>query len=123
MKCEKCESVMQWRSTNTNTNLSKFKCPQCGHVQVGENDVTYHVGLKVEEKPKRIPKYYHCKDGRYIVKRRRNNKLLYAGAYGNEETAKKVVKELNKCDWNMDMLSVIYDKLNIQRVKRIWVCV
>ena len=84
MKCEECNCVMQWRSTNKVTNLSKFKCPNCGHVQIGENKVTYHVGLPVEEKPKRVPKYYHCKDGRYIVKRRINKKLLYAGSYADE---------------------------------------
>ena len=122
MKCEECNCVMQWRSTNKVTNLSKFKCPNCGHVQIGENKVTYHVGLPVEEKPKRVPKYYHCKDGRYIVKRRINKKLLYAGSYADEETAKKVVKELNECDWDLNMMEKIYEKLNITKVKRIWVC-
>ena len=122
MLCEECETPMQWRSTNTKTNISKFKCPHCGHVQVGENKVTYHVGLTVDEKQKRTPKYYHFKNGRWIVKKVKNHERLYVGTYGNEETAQKVVEEMKKCDWNPDMIPVIYEKLNIHKVNRSGVC-
>jgi len=120
MKCEKCETVMQWRSTNQITHLSKFKCPRCGNVQIGENEVKYPVTEVIKEA--KIPNFYHNKNGKYIVKRRRNHQLLYAGTYANEETAQKVVEELNKCDWDLDMIPAIYKKLNIRKVNRSWVC-
>ena len=117
MYCEECQSVMHWRCTNQITQVSKFKCPQCGHVQTG----------KLETKPlviveKKYPNYYHMKNGKWIVKKTKDHQMLYVGTYGDEETAKRVVSEMIKCDWNLDMIPVIYEKLNIHKVNRSWVC-
>ena len=117
MICEECESVMQWRSTNQITNIAKYKCPHCGHVQLGESELK-----PLTDEPK-IPNYYHLKNGRWIVKKTQNHKLIYVGTFGNEETAKRVVKEMIKNDWDKKMVPQVYVKLNIQRVDRAWVCV
>ena len=117
MYCEDCGGVMDWRCTNQITNVSKFKCRNCGHIQTGE------LKLKPVNDEKKEPKFYCLNNhGSWIVKKRKNNERLYAGAYSDEETAKKVVAEMVKCDWDLDMLPVIRTRLNIHRVGRSWVC-
>ena len=117
MICEECESVMHWRCTNQITHIAKYKCPICGNVQTGPD--TY----KEPVAEKKIPNYYHIRNDRWKVTKTINKEKVYVGTYGNEETAKKVVEEMIKCDWNLDMIPTIYDKLNIHKVNRSWVCV
>ena len=117
MICEECESVMHWRCTNQITQISKFKCPVCGHVQTGKLEVK-----PVETVEKKVPNYYHMRNGSWVVKKTKNHERLYVGAYGNEETAQKVVQEMIKCDWDLNMIPEIYGKLNIHKVNRSWVC-
>ena len=60
MICEDCGVSMQWRCTDNITRVSKFKCPNCGHVQMGKLDMKPIV--------EHNPKYYHEKNGAWIVK-------------------------------------------------------
>ena len=115
MYCEECQSVMHWRCTNQITQVSKFKCPQCGHVQTGILETKPVVSVEK-------PNYYHMKNGKWLVKKTKDHQMLYVGTYANEETAQKVVSEMIKCDWNLDMIPEIYEKLNIHKVNRSWVC-
>lgn len=114
MYCECCGSVMQWRSTNQVTGLSKFKCLDCGNVQLGRLEV------KCEIEDKR-PKFYSEKDGRWIVKRKINHEERYIASLPSEEIAQKVVEELDKVDWDKSYVPHIFDKLGIHKVKRSWV--
>ena len=117
MYCEKCDSAMQWRSTNQITHLAKYKCPQCGHIQTELQEVKMPVAVE----PK-THNYYHLRNGRWIVKKTKDHKMIYVGTFGNEETAKRVVKEMIKCDWDKGKVPEVYEKLNIHRVDRAWVC-
>ena len=69
------------------------------------------------------PRFYHktSKDT-YIVRKEIGKQKLHIGTFGDEETAQKVVDEMVKCDWNMDMVPTIREKLNIHRVGRSWFC-
>ena len=120
MYCEECGDVMVWRCTNQITSMSKFKCRNCGNVQEE----------KVELKPPaprvaRVPKYYYCKNGKYIVRANRTgtNSQTYIGTYEDEETAKKVVDKLKACNWDKECLPSIHKELGIEKINRRWVCV
>ena len=119
MICEECENVMRWRSTNQITHIAKYKCPICGHLQTDKIEIK----TPVEETKKAEPRFYHktTKDT-YIVQKTINKQKKYVGTYGDEHTAKKVVDEMIKCDWNMDMVPTIREKLNIHKVGRSWFC-
>ena len=117
MLCENCNKPMQWRSTNTETHIAKYKCPHCGQVQTITVEI-YEPPI-VEKKP---PKNYYCRNGSFVVRKRKEGKQHYIGTFGNEETAKKVVAEMVKCDWDKNMLPVIYSRLNIHREGKSWVC-
>ena len=117
MYCENCGTLMQWRCTNVNTHIAKYKCPHCGEVQTATVEI-YEPPV-VELKP---PKNYYPHNGSFVVRKRKEGKQHYVGCFGNEETAKKVVAEMVKCDWDLDMLPVIRTRLNIHRVGRSWVC-
>lgn len=116
MLCEECQGKMQWRSTNTVTHLSKFKCPNCGHVQLAV--------VEFNPKDSKVkPRYYYEKDGKWIVRRKHDHQHKYVGTYANEETARKVVEKMNACDWDLDEIPRIYNELGIHRVNYTWVCV
>ena len=119
MFCEECGESMQWRSTNLETHIAKYKCPHCGNVQTCADDYK-----KVEWKP-RAAKYYYVKDGKYVVRghRVKGSSQPYIGTYANEETAKQVVEKMKECSWNKELLPLIYDELGIRKVGRSWVCV
>ena len=118
MYCSECGETMQWRCTNTETGVAKYKCPSCGNVQLGEDD------YKVPDKEPRIPKHYYLKDGRYVVRKfsGAEHKNLYIGSYADERTAQKVVEKMNEYDWDKSKLSLVHDELNIKRVNRTWAC-
>ncbi len=120
MYCEVCGDVMMWRCTNKITSMSKYKCRNCGNVQ--EEKVEYKPPVP---RAARVPKHYYCKNGKYIVRSSRvgGKSQGYVGTYGDEETAKAVVEELKKHDWDKGCLPLIYEELGIQKVGRSWVCV
>ena len=121
MICEECETPMHWRCTNQITSIAKYKCPVCGHVQTEKIEPVKPTKEAVE-KPK--PKYYYkTTKGSYIVRKDISKQKLHIGTFGDEETAQKVVDEMIKCNWNMDMVPSIREKLNIHRVGRSWFCV
>ena len=117
MYCEERGDVMLWRCTDNITNISKFKCPNCGRIQTGELK-------KVEPKPPREPNYYYArKDGKWIVQKTINHKKLSLGGFTDEETAKRVVDGMKKVNWDKSMVPVVFESLGIHKVKRSWVCV
>ena len=116
VKCEECGETMQWRCTNQETGVAKYKCPTCGNVQCGPDEWKEPV-VKVN-----MPKHYYKRENCYIVRRIRNGKHQYIGCYGNEETAKKVVDKMNEIDWDKSKLSLVHNELNIKRINRSWVC-
>ena len=116
MICEDCGVSMQWRCTDNITKVSKFKCPNCGHVQMGKLDMKPIVEHN-------NPKYYHEKNGAWIVKRTINHKYLYVGSFANEETAKRVVQKMEEVDWDKSMIPSVFSSLGIHKVNRSWVCV
>ena len=116
MYCDECGDVMRWRCTDNITEVSKFKCPNCGHVQTGKLK-------KVEPKPPREPNYYYEKNGKWFVKKVINHQKVYVGCFADEETAKLVVDGMKKVDWNKSMIPSVFKSLGIHKVKRSWVCV
>lgn len=63
----------------------------------------------------KIPKYYHrakTPNGIvYKVMKKVNGKVEYYGRYKDEDTAKKIVEELKKVDWNKELLPRIKEKI------------
>ena len=119
MYCEECESKMRWRCTNKITHISKYKCPNCGHIQTEKAEIIQPV-----EETKKDPKYYYeTTKGTFIIRKTIDKEKVSFGTYGNEDTVKKVVSELVKCDWKLDNIPSIRSKLNINKVNRSWVCV
>ena len=116
MYCELCGSSMQWRSTNQLNNVAKFKCPRCGNVQSGLDDYEPIV------KEKFTPKHYYFHDGRFVVRKVIDGKHRYIGAFGNEETAKKVVDKMDEYGWDKSMRRQVYEELGMHRVNNAWVC-
>ncbi|MBP5422131.1 MAG: hypothetical protein J6Y78_06810 [Paludibacteraceae bacterium] len=117
MYCEKCGEPMQWRCTNTNTNVAKYKCPYCGNVQTTIEECK-PVPIEVRE-----PRYYYKHQGRFIVRRMVNGKHRYIGCFGDEETAQKVVAKMYEYGWDKSQLPKVFRELNIEKVNRSWVCV
>lgn len=111
MKCDVCGGALQWRSTNTRNRLGKYKCKECGHIQYMLDK------WRPPEVVKIVPCYYYVKDGKYIVR----YKSKYYASYENEETAKLVVEELKKRDWDKEQLPSIHEFLNIVKRNRRWV--
>jgi len=115
MYCNECGETMQWRSTNQLTGVAKWKCPNCGNVQIGADD---YEPLPVEDFK---PKYYYFHKNRFIVRKVINHRHVYFGAFGNEETAKKVVEKLEEHDWDKTKKPLIYEELGIHRENKMWV--
>ena len=115
MYCEECGDVMMWRCTDNITEVSKFKCPNCGHIQTGKLK-------KVEPKPPQEPKYCFNYKGKWIVRKTINHQPVYVGCFADEETAKLVVDGMKKVDWKKSMIPVVFESLGIHKVKRSWVC-
>ena len=115
MYCEECGDVMMWRCTDNITEVSKFKCPNCGHIQTGKLE-------KVEPKPPREPNYCFSYKGKWIVKKTINHQEIYVGCFADEKTAKLVVDGMKKVDWKKDLIPSVFESLGIHKVKRSWVC-
>ena len=115
VKCEECGETMQWRCTNQETGVAKYKCPICGNVQLGEDDWKEPI-VEVRH----IKNYYQNKN-RFIVRRVVDGKHRYIGCYGNEDTAKKVVEKMEEVEWDKSMIPLIHEELNIHKVNRSWV--
>lgn len=115
MYCDECGDVMRWRCTDNITNVSKFKCPNCGHVQTGELK-------RVEPKPPKEPKHCFKYKGKWIVRKVINHQPVYVGSFADEETAKLVVDGMKKVNWDKSMVPVVFESLGIHKVKRSWVC-
>ena len=62
MNCSECGETMQWRCTNQETGVAKYKCPICGNVQLGEDDWKEPI-VEVRH----IKNYYQNKN-RFIVR-------------------------------------------------------
>ena len=43
MFCDECGDVMVWRCTDNLTEVSKFKCPNCGHKEKRKLSINYQV--------------------------------------------------------------------------------
>ena len=97
MICEDCGAIMHWRCTNNNTNVSKFKCPQCGNIQSGKLELKPPL-------PKPKPKYYYLSKGKYYVKRTINCQRIWVGVFEDEETAKKAVCMMEEHGWDKSMV-------------------
>ena len=117
MFCDECGSPMQWRCTDTRTNIAKYKCPDCGRVQKAPDDYKEPV-VEVRD----IKNYYFNRN-RFIVRRVVDGKHCYIGCYGNEDTAKKVVEKMDEYDWDKSMVPQVYEELNIKKVNKSWVAV
>lgn len=120
MKCEECDGVMQWRCTNTDTLMAKYKCPHCGHIMMKKMNM-----IKKEEEPRKIepPKYYHYDkaSGMYRVNKIKDKRFICFGQYEQEEVAQAVVSELKQVGWDKSALPSIYDNLGLELVNRRWV--
>ena len=97
MYCEECGGSMLWRCTDTRTNISKFKCSLCGHIQSGVLDIKPPL-------PKPKPKYYYLSKGKYYVKRTINRQLIWVGVFEDEENAKKAVCMMEEHGWDKSMV-------------------
>ena len=116
MICEKCGGPMQWRCTDKDTRVAKYKCPECGHLQTGIVDF-----IGFEKKEKFVPKHYTRRTGpktRYEVKRIVKGKRIYVGLFDDEDTAKKVVEKMNQNDWDDTKIQFIFDELGLDKVHR-----
>lgn len=116
MKCD-CGMSMQWRCTDTKTNIAKYKCPQCGNIVKVFDEYKPPVVEKFE------PKYHFFRNGRFIVRKKVDGKFKYIGTYADEETADKVVAKMKEYDWDTNMLPRVYDELHMQKINRLWVTV
>ena len=112
MYCEKCGEPMQWRATNTVTQMAKYKCPICGNVQTElfEKKPEYHYE----------PNYYFYRNGAYIVKKTTDGEPCYVGTFRTEELARKVVAKMKEYDWKPDMIPQCFADLGIHKVGRSW---
>ena len=113
--CTKCGGVMVWRSTNNITRLSKWKCRDCGHIStmvLPEPEPVVNVPV--------IPNYYYQRDGKYIVRKKRNNETVYVGAFQSEDMAKEVVEGMKSVDWNKTLIPEVLKGLGIGKVNRQW---
>ena len=111
MYCEECGTAMHWRCTDNITNVSKFKCPNCGHVQTGK--------LKRVEVSKHEPKYYCQKNGRWVVRKVTNYQTLYVGCFADEETAKRVVDSMKKANWDENVIPDVFRSLGIHKYSKV----
>lgn len=93
MYCEDCGAPMHWRCTDNETNVSKFKCPHCGRVQLGVLDLKPPM-------PKREPKFYYHAGDKYYVKRTINYDVILVGGFRDEETAIRVRDGMNRVGWD-----------------------
>lgn len=116
MFCETCGSAMHWRCTNTQTSIAKYKCPHCGQIQTGLDDYKPPV-IEVH-----IPRHYHVKGDKFVVRRVVNGEHRYIGSYGNEYTAQRVVEKMETYNWDKNMIPQVHKELHIERVNRTWVC-
>ena len=105
MYCDVCGASMQWRSTNKRTGLAKYKCLDCGNVQVGEDE------NKAIVRVPREPKYYYLNNGRYIIHKVIDGRNLYYGCYYTEESAKEVVERLKSVGWDKSLLPSIKEEV------------
>lgn len=117
MYCSECGETMQWRSTNNETRIAKYKCQSCGNVVEAVDDYKAPVNEAFE------PKNYTFYRGRFIIHKTIDGVHRSFGTYGDEETCKKVRDKLKECDWDKSMLPKVYEELGIKRVNRVWVCV
>lgn len=101
MYCECCGESMQWRCTNKETNIAKYKCPNCGLVKEALDDSK---PMPVEI---RQPKYYYLYNDKYVVHKIIDGIHRYFGIYEDEETAKQVVDRLKACNWNKEELVTV----------------
>ena len=119
MICEKCGGPMQWRCTDKDTMVAKYKCPRCGHLQKGRVEFT---GFEKQDKEEKfVPKHYSRRAGpkeRYEVKRIVKGKRIYVGLFDDEDLAKKVVEKMNQNDWDDTKIQFIFDELGIDKVHR-----
>ena len=114
MFCDECGDVMVWRCTDNLTEVSKFKCPNCGHIQTGK--------LKKVKIPERGPKYYCQKNGKWIVRKVINYQTIYVGCFADEKTAKLVVDGMKKANWDKNMIPTVFESLGIHKSKHSMVC-
>jgi len=50
---------------------------------------------------------------RYYIKKQVGGKSVWYGSYKNKKTAEKIVKELQKCNWNKEQLQLIKEKIGV----------
>lgn len=110
---------MQWRCTDKDTMVAKYKCLGCGHLQKGIVEFTGFE--KPDKEEKFVPKHYSRRTGpkpRYEVKRIVKGKRIYVGLFDDEDLAKKVVEKMNQNDWDDTKIQFIFDELGIDKVHR-----
>ena len=108
---------MQWRCTDKDTLVAKYKCPECGHLQ--KRIVEFTGFEKPDKEEKFVPKHYSRRTGpkpRYEVKRIVKGKRIYVGLFDDEDLAKKVVEKMNQNDWDDTKIQFIFDELGIDKV-------
>lgn len=106
--CEVCGGVMVYRSTNNVTHKSKWKCKECGHVQLND-----YVPFEFKDLPKKEPKHYTYSNGRYDVKKRINGYQYYLAGFKSEDAAKKFVSLMKECDWQLDKVAEFKEACNV----------
>lgn len=129
MKCEKCGMTAQWRSTNTITNMVKYKCPNCSNVFVVPkvDEVVHNYELTAYEKMlenKSKPTHIRVtRQGTYNIRKYNSNKKYEEsfGTYKDRSIAEAVVNKLEEVGWDKNNLYDIYTELGIRKEGRHWV--
>lgn len=117
MLCEDDGMPLQWRCTNLENNVSKYKCPHCGRLYLIVEPEIEQTSNKLEK-----PKYYHKNPyGTFTIHRRNGGDYRYFGTYPTEDIAKAVVDKLWEYGWNKDLLPRIHDELGLVRRGKQWV--
>ena len=70
---------------------------------------------KENKKPRAVKYYCRTRNGYFIVEKWDKSRIVYYGAYRDEVTAKKVVEELKKVDWDKKELSAIKKRLGVKK--------
>ena len=91
--CSECGDVMVWRCTNNVTQMSKWKCKSCGHVQMEKQ--------KPIRRLRKQPKHYGYCGSSYQVRKRINGTQYYLASFKSEALAKKFVALMRASEWDL----------------------